>query len=69
MHDHVAVEAAAENVLADEAGLTRVLDRPLQEQPLVVVLAADIDEGYVDLQRIRRDQHPSMSWCGLLSMR
>src|ERR1700722_3154321 len=56
VHDDVAVEAAAEDVLADVARRPRLLDRALEEQALIVVLAADVDEGRVHLERIRRDQ-------------
>ena len=34
----------------------RLFDRALEEQSLIVVLTADVDERGVDLQRIRRDE-------------
>ena len=45
--DDVAVETAAEDVLADVAAGARLLDRALEQEALVVVLTADVDEGGV----------------------
>ena len=56
MHDDVAVEAAAQDVPADVPGGSRLLHRLLETKPLVVVLAPDIDERDVHLERIRSDQ-------------
>ena len=56
MHDHVTVEAAAEDVLADVAGGARLFHRLFQKEPLSQVLASDVDEGDVHLQRVRGDE-------------
>src|SRR4029077_10141398 len=56
VHDHLAVETAAEDVPADQPGAARLLDRALEEQTLVVVLAADVDERGAHLQRVGRDE-------------
>ena len=42
--DDVAAEAAAVDVVADVPGGARLLDAALEQQPLVEVLAADVDE-------------------------
>src|SRR5262249_22490646 len=54
--DDVTVEIAAEDALADIPGLTGLLDAPLEEQALVVVLAADVDERDLDAQRVGSDE-------------
>ena len=56
VHDDVAVETAAEDVLADVSTGARLLDGALEQQSLIVVLTADVDERRVHLQRVRRDQ-------------
>jgi hypothetical protein len=57
MHDDVTSEPAVEDVAADVSRSTRLFDCALQQQSLIAVLTADVDEGNVDLQRIRRDEH------------
>ena len=56
MHDDVAIETAAQDVLADVPARPGLLDCALEQESLVVVLTADVDERGVHLERVRRDQ-------------
>ncbi|MCK6430484.1 MAG: hypothetical protein L6Q72_15555 [Burkholderiaceae bacterium] len=55
--DEVAREVGAEDALAEIAGRVRFLDRAGEAAVRQVELAADVDEGVPDLQRVGRDQH------------
>ncbi len=55
--DEVAGEVGAEDALAQIARLVGFLDRAGQAAIREVELAADVDEGVADLQRVRGDQH------------
>ena len=44
--------------LAEVAGLARFLDRPLEDLRLLLVLAADVDEGAVRVGGVGGDDHP-----------
>src|SRR5437879_2423578 len=56
VHDHVAGESAAQDVLADVPGRARLVHAAFQEQALVPVFAPDVDESDVHLQGIGCDE-------------
>src|SRR5437588_1881408 len=64
--DDVATEVGAEDALADIALGARLLDAALEQQPLVVILPADVEEGVLHLERIGGDEDPLDQLMGVL---
>ena len=58
MQVDLAVEAGAQDVLAEEAGRARVVDRLLQRREQVIELAADVDVGGLRADGVAADQAP-----------
>ena len=56
-HDERAVEARAEDVVAEVAGLVGLGDRGVEHVGLLLVLAADVDEALGRADRVGGDRH------------
>jgi hypothetical protein len=57
LHDDVAVEARAQDVFAQQAGFTRLLQRGIETAQWQVKFTTDVDEGVAHTQRVTRQQH------------